>query len=182
MLAMLLVLSFPLKAKTSHADFIPWLTMVKAAAPKKELNFAGLAFSMPESLGSCAPKDKKLVCALKAANGPCELIFEEANLNGAQSLPLLRLLRKQAWQAIYGRVSSYTEALYETGLGKLVQQRGVIYRLDNIQWPVLLRAFDVVISHKTCISISTKCSRYDWPLLEKEIDQILSSLKMSAKD
>lgn len=175
-----LALSLPLGAKTT--DALAWLDLLPSVAPKKNLNFAGLSFSMPESLGVCSVQQKRMVCPLKGGHEPCELIFEISPLNGARSLPLVRLLRKRAWVSLYGSISSYEEVPRDTSLGKLLQQRGVIYHLDNIQWPVLLRAFDVVIDEKTCISISTKCSRYDWPFLEKEVDQVLSSLKMSAKD
>ena len=158
----------------------PWLDILTAQPKMKTIKFNRLEFFLPDSLGSCEQDKKRMLCTIKGTSEPLELTFELVAINGTSSLPLVRLLRKNTWNKSYGTVNHYEESLVDTGLGKLFLQSGIIYRLDNIQWPVLLRAFDVVIDDKTCISISTKCSRYDWPIIEKDIAQVLSSLKMLA--
>ena len=57
----------------------------------------------------------------------------------------------------------------------LSSQKVVVYYLDNILWPVLIRAYDVVIDEHTCISITTRCDFRDWPAVEKEIGSIEAS-------
>lgn len=159
----------------------PWLNIFPAQNPPKVIKFAGLELSIDDKALSCIEKEGSLFCPLDINSELCSLSFEKKSINGTTSLPLLRLMRKKEWQSRYNTVNQYKEIPFETGLGKLFGQSAIVYRFDNIQWPVLLRAIDVVIDDKTCISISTKCSLDRWSLKENEVMRLLGSLKKAAK-
>ena len=161
----------------------PWQELMPESAPAKTIKFSGLEFSFRESLGTCKQEQEKVICALSPAFGPHgEMVFERVVIKSASSLPLIRLKRKGLWGARYKIMSGYKEVPYNTGLGNLLGQSAKVYHLDNIQWPVLLRAFDVVMNDKTCISISTKCGFEHGPLLENEVAAVLSSFKRTAQN
>lgn len=159
---------------------LPFLDLFPLTEQKKTWHFNRLAFELDQKT-NCGLIKKALRCTLLAPRS-CELSFELTSIKGSTSLPLLRILRKSHWQKSYGLTQSYSEKIVRTGLGELIEQSQQAYLLDNIQRPVLLRALDVVIDDKTCISISIKCNKDDWPYCEKEISGVLSSLKKQGRN
>lgn len=180
----LLALGFSCSLLTAMLPvFEPWLEMIQEKALSKSIKFSGLEFSFADSFGACVEQREKVICTLSPAFGPqAEMVFEKVMIKGLSSLGLLRLKRKRLWQRSHKTLIEYKEVPYNTGLGNLLGQSAKVYHLDNIQRPVLLRAFDVVINDKTCISISTKCGFEQGPLLEKEVAQVLSSFKITAQN
>lgn len=161
---------------------VPWLDILPSGETEKVRKFNELEFALSEEVSAtCVLSVRHMLCRLAAQGEQCEIALEKRAISGSSSLPLLRLMRKKEWQNQYRRPNEYKESLTETGLGKLLGQSAIVYRFDNIQWPVLLRAFDVVIDDKTCISISTKCGLDRWPLVEKDVLKFERSLKRQAR-
>lgn len=167
-------LSPSLIAKVSSVDnFLSWFSEEKKI-PKKTKVFHGLKFAIDESHSSCMVQDPHTLCCKIADKA--ELCLQKKTMSSSLSIPLVRLARKDGWFRQYRLINQYVEESVATGLGAQVLQKAVGYHLDNILWPVLIRAFDVVIDEYTCISITTKCDFRDWPAVEKEISGIEASL------
>ena len=174
---LLLGFSFILKAKPPDNNLWSWLIQKKSSSSKKYISFNRLKFAYEDKQVSCnLDNNHKLLCKI---NNLAELIFEEKNISSSKALALVRLARKENWHKQYKLINQYVEGQINTGSGLLALQQIIIYNLDNILWPVLIRAYDVVIDEHTCISITTKCGFRDWPAIEKEISSIEASLSKS---
>ena len=108
------------------------------------------------------------------------MIFEKKTISSPIALPLVKLARKKAWEKEYSLRNHYVEEELVSGLGLLPMHRIVVYDLNNILWPVLIRAYDVVIDEHTCISITTKCDFRDWPAVQKTIGSIEASFRKNS--
>lgn len=148
-------------------------------SPKiQEFNGLKFSISLDESQIKLISKNS-LILHYRLA-GKVELFFEKKNMSSRASLALIRLARKEEWKKQFLQQIQYVETEIKTGLGTHLLQRGRLRPLANILWPVLIRAFDVVIDEHTCISITTKCDFRDWPAVEKEISSIEASLTKTA--
>jgi len=164
--------TYELKAQINTNNFLNWFGQDKKTA-KKLYEFNGLYLNYEEAQLTCVKSPPaSMTCRMPQA----QILFEKITISSRQSLPLLRLARKKAWSEQYSLTNQYVEEELITGLGMLASQRVVVYYLDNILWPVLIRAYDVVIDEHTCISITTKCDFRDWPAVEKTIRGIEASL------
>ena len=140
---------------------------------KKYYEFNKLKFAYEEALTTCDKSDPNtLRCGVGTQ---AQMIFEKKTISSTRALALVSLARKNAWEKEYPLRNQYVEEELKSGLGGLAMQRIVVYYLDNILWPVLIRAYDVVIDEHTCISITTKCDVRDWPAVEKTVGSIEAS-------
>lgn len=175
-------LSFAVAACSAMPWLDRWWDLRSAKAAKKLIKFNQIEFALEERVGSCVlDGNASMICTMALTGaGSLEITFEQ-KMVPRSSLPLVRIMRKRQWFSDYQMVTNYVETEIITGLGKLPGQRGTGYRPNNILRPVLLRAFDVVIDDKTCISISTKCDLNHWPFFEQELKKIEASLARTSR-
>lgn len=161
-----------LEAKIPTTNLFNWLETEKINN-KKYYEFNKLKFAYDPSSMSCKLLNlDNLLCSIKSLGS---VSFQKKALSSKFALPLVRLARKQQWDQEFSLQNQYVESYVNSKLGVLVVQKLMTYRLDNILWPVLIRAFDVVIDNM-CISVTTKCDFRDWPAFEKEISALEASL------
>lgn len=145
--------------------------------------FFGLRFSIDPSTTACKSEKDILTCTVhhsdKRNQITAELKFEKRALTKTTSLPLLRYTRREQWQKNYSLKNQIVESDHEVLASKTRLQEAIYFRLDGTLWPVLIRAFDIVVDNKTLISVTTNCDANSWPLIAKEIESIeLSFSKM----
>lgn len=85
---------------------------------------------------------------------------------------MLRLARKERWVKQYPSLNQCVEEERNIGAFASSLEMCRYFKMNNIFWPVLLRAFDVVMDKTTAISVVTVCDADHWPLFEKELDSI----------
>jgi hypothetical protein len=151
-----------------------------------EISFFGLNFMVDKSTTTCRQEIglQKLVCEISLKNQNLGIVHGEMSFAGVKipsnSLPLLRLKRKQDFLANYFSKFPIIEENIEISSFSTRLQKFKYYLFDNIFRPVLIRAFDVVVDDKTIVSVTTKCNETEWPILESAIKQIeLSLVKVS---
>jgi hypothetical protein len=172
-------LSLGLLAKINADNFLSFFDEKKKIS-KKYAEFNKLKFAYEEAHTSCVSSDiSTMICRMGTQ---AQMIFEKKTIGSPKALPLVRLARKEAWHKNYSLINQYVEEDFKNSLGSLRLQKALVYYLDNILWPVLLRAYDVVIDEHTCISITTKCDFRDWPAVEKTIMSIEASFSRISRN
>jgi hypothetical protein len=177
LMAMAIMASAPLFSQPSAADRLMSSFFAEKSA-KTPLNYYGLNFTIDDATTTCQTgADGKLACKTSAG---AEIFFEK--IAGVKSQAALRLLqnnRKNSWQKRYPSVNQYVLDSI-TILGQaLTLQRAIYFRFDNINWPVLLRSFDVVMNEGTIINVSTACDVGHWQANIEIIENIERSFKKS---
>lgn len=176
-LGLMLIFALSLNARiASFGLFSDWWDGQQGSKSPR-LQFSGLSFELPKSWVCERVNDTKLSCRPEGALEEV-LIFEKITVLSSHSLPLIKLLRKRAWEN--NNINQYVDESTSSPLGIHPGNRGVFYRNNNISSPVLIRAFDVVVDDRTCVSITSKCNVLDCPVLEKEVLHVVSSLSKSA--
>lgn len=155
--------------------FSDWMSKFQTST--KNYVFQGLSWQLSEPW-SCERNREEFVCSREGSSGST-LIFRKFTLLSSDAGPLLKLLRKQEWQKY--KLIHYVEETITTALGSHTHSIGQVLEYNNILRPVLLKAFDVVLDGKTCISITSQCTVSDCPVIEKEVREMLSSLKITAR-
>jgi hypothetical protein len=144
-------------------------------------DFNGLRFTIDSSI-TCEESLGALNCRIIQSKSGRKiegvLRFEKKNLLRT-SLPLIRFKRKEDWTKQYPGKYQIIEKDYRVGVFETRLQQYTYFRLDNIFWPVLNRAFDIVVDDKSIISVTTVCDANDWLLLEKAVESIELSFTFS---
>lgn len=153
--------------------FSEWMKDYQSSEPHE---FEGLSWQLAGQW-SCERKNDELLCHRGLASNA--LRFKKFTLLSREAGPLVRLLRKQEWQK--NKLIQYVEEPFTSPLGNHIQSIGQVLEYNNIVRPVLLKAFDVVLDEKTCISITSQCTVSDCPMIEKEVREMVSSLKKTAR-
>ncbi|HXW53162.1 MAG TPA: hypothetical protein VEL47_03550 [Myxococcota bacterium] len=154
----------------------------KSEKQKLAVIFHGLQFLTEPATTTCKPKasQSELNCTI-AIKGPSgaqgEIRFEKKVVKSPSSLPLIKMQRKENFLRQYSLKNRPLETDYQAGAFKTRLEQYRYFRLDNIFWPVLLRAFDIALDDKTIISVTTTCTANDWPLIQHEIEGIELSFK-----
>lgn len=151
-------------------------------------NFFGLHFEANKEAVSCQLQHQafKMRCVMTGQdiyqlNKP---LFEMELVYGpfadTRQRALRRLNRKYQWHKQFSSLTQYVERPIKAGFWAGIAQEARYLRLNNSFWPVLLRAFDVVVHKDALISVTIWADESDWPLVEKEIDEIMRSFKKAA--
>jgi len=151
-------------------------------------NYFGLQFEVNKENISCKLERSasKMRCVMMRTdryplNKPLfEMELTRGPFSDTRQLALKRLNRKHQWQKQFPSLTHYVERPVQAGFWVGIVQEARYLRLNNSFWPVLLRAFDVVIQNDALISVSLWADESDWPLVEKEIDEIMRSFKKAA--
>lgn len=176
-LGLMLIFALSLHARiASFGLFSDWWNG-QQSSKNPRLQFFGLSFELPKSWVCERENDVKLYCKPEGALEEV-LIFEKISMLSSHSLPLIMMLRKRSWEN--NNINQYVEESTQSPLGNHPGNRGVYYRNNNISSPVLIRAFDVVVDDRTCVSITSKCNVPDCPVVEKEVLHVVSSLSKTA--
>lgn len=158
--------------------------LLEAYLTKKEdaaitMKYFGLQFSIDEKTTTCQTMhDGKLICVAQTG---AQIIFERHNVESEAALKLLRYRRQGEWFLKYRKLMHYTEGTVKVMNQSIFLQQARFFRLDNINWPVLIRAFDVVMTGKTVISVSTICDEALWPTNSELVGKIERSIAQSNK-
>jgi hypothetical protein len=149
-------------------------------------NFHGLRFAIDIDTAACASDGgDRLTCRITILDTDgrslsAQVLFEKNIISSLKSLALIRIKRKERWFQEYPSINQYIERDTKVGSFETRLQRCKYFRLDNIYWPVLIRAFDVVMNERTSIGVTTISDVRDWPAIEKEISKIELSLSRTA--
>lgn len=173
----LLSLAWPLVSKISLPH--GWDLLLQEGRVQKSLeNFNGLSFGLPANW-QCHQQTGEKQCRPIDQSSSLVLRFKKIPIKGESSLPLVRLMRKKQWQS--QGLSQISESEISTALGLKTLQSGKKYKLNNILWPLLISAFDVVIDNTSCLSVTTECLASEWPYRKEELDKIYASFKWQRK-
>lgn len=143
------------------------------------INYFGLQFKIDEATTTCQTGfDGRLTC--KTDRG-CEFSLEKLSTGSSKSLGLVRLNRKNAWLKKYPGLNLYEENAIKIMGKALILQEARYFRFDNINWPVLLRSYDVVMDELTVINVTTACDVRLWPANIEIIENIETSIIKLAK-
>lgn len=150
----------------------------------KTIYFAGLRFKIDPTKTSCKNNQESMTCILftkdnlGSVNEMAQMVFEKKAITSEASLGLIRLNRKHQWLKFPMKNQYLLDQIKIDGSERPLQ-RVIVFQYDNINWPVLLRAFDVVVNQRTNVSIMTKCNEYYWPLIKEVINNIELSISKS---
>jgi hypothetical protein len=184
LLALMLLASPASQARPHHADqFMGLLTTEPNKTKRMPMEFHGLHFTRDVDLVSCTSSTMpdKLSCQIvvKAKSGQtlaqAEVEFIKNNTGTKAALSLMRLNRKQQWLTRNLSLNQYVERPISAGDFEAILQQAQYFRLNNSFWPVLIRAVDVVVSKVTSISVTIIADASGWPLVEKELDDMVRS-------
>jgi hypothetical protein len=162
--------------RTPNSDPLSWLSTTPRVAGTNR-NFEGLRFTIDESNTHCSYETKTtLICQINQRTKEGEIqaqaqIVLQKNPSGGP-VGLIHLNRKNQWLKQYPSRNQYVEEDIKIGNFSARLQQLDYFRFGNINWPVLIRAFDVVINKKTSISVTTICEARYWPIIKETMDKI----------
>lgn len=173
-------------ARPNTFDDVMSLVFQGNAKVSKGIVFNGLKFSVDADTTICTNYSaEKMSCQIELSNGDgplrAELIFEKIFLPEKSSARLIPLNRKSRWFKEFSPIDQYVETSIVIAGVTTRLQKFSYFRLDNINSPVLLRAFDVVVNERTSISVSTICGVREWPAIQETIDSIERSITKAAR-
>lgn len=163
----------------------PFVGLLDATSKQERIQeaFFGLHFNRDKNITTCVRQDSGNVLRcqvmLKGTFGQmiarAEFEFSKQSLGSKAAISLVRLNRKRQWMRQFSSLNHYVEQPITLGAFSLLMQQAQYLRLNNSFWPVLLRAVDVVVNERTCISVTISADVNDWPLVEKELDYVVRS-------
>lgn len=139
---------------------------------KKQFN--GLRFVLPENF-TCISAGNTMNCKSFSR----AISFKKIRLMSPKALPLMRNELKRELKARFRLLNNYEETQINVAGMELVAQKGKVFKLDNINLPVLLRLFDVVIKDYV-IRVEIAYSERD-RLAAKVMDEIVLSMTKDNK-
>ncbi len=166
-------------SRSASLDAMLGAFMAEKANASTTMIFNGLSFLIDERHTICQETAAgKLVCQV---NQGTEIIFEKISVTSPAALNLLRRNRKEHWNTLYAPLNQYVEETVKI-MGKAIPLQSAIYfRFDNINWPVLIRSYDVVMDGKSAINVTSICDVRLWQASIELVENIERSLNKSAK-
>lgn len=173
-----MVLSGFAQAFSPSTDQILHAFLPKTQNRLTTMKYFGLQFLIDEKTSCLTSLDGKLMCQVKDG---AQIIFEKNPVSSEAALKLLQFNRKMLWFKQYSSLNHYVEENIKIAGQVTNLQRAVYFRFDNINWPVLIRAFDVVRDNKTTINVTTTCDDRLWPANKETVENIEHSMIKTAK-
>lgn len=159
-----------------------WGADTAKGSKKTTMLFHGLKFVVDSSSTTCETQaNGRLICLVRMGQASATLNFEKVNITSNASLGLLRRKRKETWQKEFSSLEPILEEDGKVGIFPVRLQQFKYLHLNNIYSPVLIRAFDVVVNGTTSISVAVICDERFWPILVKELENIMLSFDKAAK-
>lgn len=149
----------------------------------EKLSFFGLDFTVDPEITFCSKANsnsQRLSCQIKKSDKnpfAAHMVFEKKDINGKASLPFIRGARKTEFTKQFPSINQWVIDEIRVGSFKAILQQAQYFHLDNINQPVLIRAYDVVMNNKTSISVTIICDLSHWPEIKKATDAIELSFK-----
>lgn len=146
------------------------------------VNFNGLSFAIAANT-NCESSSKALLnCRIINSSKQSLVTINFEHKNRLKTVvPLMRFMRGQEWLNRNHGKNEIVEEDYRVGVFQTRLQQYTYFRLDNIFWPVLIRAFDIVVDDKSIISVTTICGANEWPMIQKAVETIEVSFSRTAK-